>query len=243
MIGGDLRALYLLWLCAADDDYNDPAEMIEPPVPHGISDMATHGGELLSFFGLDPFLLLAAGQDVEAAPTDESKDQALARWVRDLNGERSKDLLLQLLSGDTVSVKANLLAEARDSQTPANWPTTDRQRSLGELLRQTEVLRSNENTKQARKAKAKAKREAAKADRKRKERMKEMVQDPEGSLSRLQTSHRQAEMSVRVWGRNYVEKTEQLCHSSLGQRSVPEQHMTPVMFAKRGIEENAAKSS
>ena len=96
--------------------------MIEPPVPHGISDMATHGGELLSFFGLDPLLLLAAGQDVEAAPTDESKDQVLARWVQDLNDQRAKDLLLQLLSGDTASVKANLLAEARDSQTPASWP-------------------------------------------------------------------------------------------------------------------------
>jgi hypothetical protein len=36
----------------------------------------------------------------------------------------------------TVIVKANLLAEARDSQTPANWPATDKQRSLGELLRQ-----------------------------------------------------------------------------------------------------------
>ena len=96
---------------------------------------------------------------------------------RTLNSERTKDLLLQLLSGDTVSLKANLLAEARDSRTPANWPTTDRQRIFGELLQQTEVLRSNENAKQARKAKAKAEREAAKADRERQERMKEMVQD------------------------------------------------------------------
>ena len=172
LVGGDLRALYLLWLCAADDDYNDPAEMIEPPVPHGISDVMTYGGELLSFFGLDPLLLLAAGQNVEAAPADQSKDHALAQWVQDLKSEKAKDLLLQILSGDTNSVKAKLLAEVRDSQTPANWPTTDRQRSLGELLRQTEVLRSNENAKQARKAKAKAEREAAKAERKRKERMK-----------------------------------------------------------------------
>jgi len=29
LMSGDLRALYLLWLCAADDDYNDPAELIE----------------------------------------------------------------------------------------------------------------------------------------------------------------------------------------------------------------------
>ena len=99
------------------------------------------------------------------------------------------------MSGDTNSVKAKLLAEVRDSQTPANWPTTDRQRSLGELLRQTEVLRSNENAKQARKAKAKAARETAKADRKRKERMKEMVQDPKKWL-------REAEQLVDARGTN-----------------------------------------
>jgi len=202
---GDLRALYLLWSCAADDDYNDPAEMIEPPVPHGIADMATHGGELLSFFGLDPLLLFAAGQDVEVAPTDESKEQALARWVRDLENKRAKDSLLQLLSGDTVSVKANLLAEARDSQTPTNWPTTDKQRSLGELLRQTEVLRSNENAKQARKAKAKAKREAAKVDRERKQRMKEMVQDPKKWL-------REAEQLVDARGTHNYETAAEILY-------------------------------
>ena len=28
LLSGDLRALYLLWLCAANDDYNDPAEIL-----------------------------------------------------------------------------------------------------------------------------------------------------------------------------------------------------------------------
>ena len=115
LINGDLRTLYLLWLCAADDDYNDPVEMIEPPVPHGIPDLATHGGDLLSFFGLDPLLLVAAGQDVEPAPTDESKNEPLVQWIHSLDNQRAKDFLLQLLSGDTASVKANLLAEVRDS--------------------------------------------------------------------------------------------------------------------------------
>ncbi len=178
LIGGDLRALYLLWLCAVDDDYNDPAEMIEPPVPHGVSDMATYGGELLSFFGLDPLLLVAAGKDVEAAPADESKDEPLARWVQTLNGQRAKSLLLQFLSGDTASLKASVLAEVRDSQTPDGWPTADKQRSFAELLQQTEVLRSAENAKQARKVEAKTRREAAKAERKRADRMEEMVKEP-----------------------------------------------------------------
>jgi hypothetical protein len=176
-MSGDLRVLYLLWLCAADDN-NDPEEMIEPPVPHGIAESATYGGELLTFFGLDPLLLVAAGKDVNAAPVDESQDRA-ARWVNALDEQPAKDMLLRFLIGDTASVKANLLAEIRDSQTPDSWPTSDKQRSLGELLQKTAVLRAEEDAKRVRKAQAKAKQEAAKAERERADRMKEMLENPD----------------------------------------------------------------
>lgn len=202
LIGGDLRALYLLWLCAANDGYNDPTELIEPPVPHGVGDMSTRFGELLSFFGLDSLLLVAAGKDVEAAPADESRDEPLARWVQTLNGQRAKDLLLQLLSGDTAGLKASMLAEIRDSQTPDGWPTADKQRSFAELLQQTEVLRSAENAKQARKVKSRAKREAAQTECKRADRMKEMAKDPKRWL-------REAEQLVDAKGtKNYKAAAE-----------------------------------
>jgi len=177
LMSGDLRALYLLWLCAADDDYNDPAEMIEPPVPHGIGESVTYGGEILTFFGLDPLLLVAAGQNVNAAPKDESQDRA-ARWVNALDEQPAKDLLLRFLTGDTAGEKARLLAEIRDSQTPDGWPTSDKQRTLDELLQKTAALRAEEVANQARKDQAKAKREAAKAERERVERMQEMLKDP-----------------------------------------------------------------
>ncbi|MEM7315951.1 MAG: hypothetical protein AAF497_22675 [Planctomycetota bacterium] len=32
LTSGDLRPLYVFWLCGADDDYNDPNETTEPPV-------------------------------------------------------------------------------------------------------------------------------------------------------------------------------------------------------------------
>jgi len=182
LTNGDLRALYLLWLCAAYDDYTDPDEIVEPPVPHGISGMETRCGELLWFFGLDPLMLRAAGKGVEAAPSDRSKDQPVAQWIKSLDDPRASDLLLELLTGDTAGVKARALAEVRDSQSPSHWPTTDKRRSFAELLGQTEDLRSDENAKAARKAEAKAKREAAKAERQRAERMKEMVKDPKSWL-------------------------------------------------------------
>lgn len=153
LIGGDLRVLYLLWLCAADDDHNDPVEMIEPPVPHGIAESATYGGEILAFFGLDPLLLVAAGMDVDAAPTAESQDH-VARWVNALDEQPVKDMLLRFLTGDMASVKRKILAEIRGLKTPDDWPTSDKRRSFDELLRKTSVLRTNDAAKQAQKAHA-----------------------------------------------------------------------------------------
>lgn len=178
LMHGDLRPLYLLWLCAADDDYNDPQESIEPPVPYGIADWSMYGGELLPFFGLDPLLLVAAGKDVHAAPTDASQDPS-ARWVNALDEQSAKDMLLRLLTGDMASVKANLLAQIRDSQTPGDWPTTDKQRTFDQLLQNAAALRAEEAAKQARKAQAQAKREAAKAERERADRMNEMLKSPD----------------------------------------------------------------
>lgn len=179
LISGDLRALYLLWLCAADDAYNDPAEMIEPPVPHGIAETATYGEEVLSFFGLDPLLLVAAGRGVPPAPNAEDENQPVAQWMESLDPRQAKEVLRRLLLGDAAGEKASLLAEIRDSQPADGWPTSDLKRSFDELLQNTEALRAKEEAKQARKAQAKAKRAAAKAERERAERMQEMVKQPD----------------------------------------------------------------
>jgi len=204
LISGDLRALYLLWLCAADDDYNDPEEMIEPPVPHGIAESATYGGEILTFFGLDPLLLVAAGKDVNAAPTDESQDHA-ARWVNTLDEQQAKDMLLRFLIGDTACEKARLLAAIRDSQTPDGWPTSDKQRTFDKLLQKTAALRVDEDAKQVRKAQAKAKREAAKADRERTDRMKEMLKNPDRWL-------RESERLVDAGGTHNYKAAAEILH-------------------------------
>lgn len=129
------------------------------------------------FFGLDPLLLVAAGKDVDAAPTAESQNHA-ARWVNALDEQPAKAMLLRFLTGDMASVKANLLAEIRDSQIPRDWPTSDKQRTFDELLQKTATLRAEETAKQARKAQAKAQRDAAKAERERADRMKDMLKNP-----------------------------------------------------------------
>lgn len=179
LMSGDLRALYVLWLCAADDDYNDPEKTIEPPVPYGISEAAVYGDIVLSFFGLDPLLLVSAGRDVPSAPNTQSEQEQVAKWMESLNLQRARELLLRILIDDAAAEKARLLAEIRDSQTSNSWPTSDRQRTFSQLLQQTAELRTAEDAKQARKAQAKAQREVAKAERHRAERMQEMLKAPD----------------------------------------------------------------
>ena len=186
LINGDLRALYLLWLCAADDDYNAPEEIAEPPVPHGIAELADHSGELLEFYGLDPLLLQAAGKDLDAVPPEQAAEKPVQAWAKSLKTQQARDLLVDLLTKDTAGLKARLLAEVRDAQPQATWPTTDLQRTFAELLTQAELLRSAAEKKAATKAAAKAKRDAAQAEKKRQARMIEMSKAPKKWLGTVE---------------------------------------------------------
>lgn len=134
--------------------------MIEPPVPHGIADIATQCGEFPWFFGLDPFLLSVAGEDLPKAPADDSQDRP-AKWVDALDEPASKQVLLQLLLEDTPAEKARVLAEIRDSQVSAAWPTSEKGRSLEDLWRESNALREKEDAREARQAEAKAARQRA----------------------------------------------------------------------------------
>ena len=182
LLKGDLRALYVLWLCAAGDENYDPRELIEPPVPHGIAAIAKHCEELLSFFGLDPLSLLAAGEDLPDAPPERDRNP-VDHWLSTLDEQLAKERLRRLLDGDTASEKARLLAEIRDSASPADWPTTNKQRSFDELRQRTVALRELENEKQAREALLKAQRDSEKAKRQRASRLKEMAKAPDKWLA------------------------------------------------------------
>lgn len=179
LIGGDLRALYLLWLCAADDDFNDPEEIIEPPVPHGLADMPDGCYQLLPFFGLDPLLIEAAGDGTGTAPETSSVQQNIDHWIATTDNDKAKALLRDFLTKDAMGVKANLLAEIRDAQTFVTWPVTKTNRTLEQLFEHAKVLRLEENIKHDRKVAAKTKRAAAKAEKLRQERMKEMLANPQ----------------------------------------------------------------
>ena len=178
LVAGDLRALYLLWLCAAYDDYLDPLDLIEPPVPGGLAELKHSAAALLEFFGLDPLMLVAASEGAPSATDRQDEEQQIADWIDGLGNDEPKRHLRRLLVENTPTVKAELIAMIRKSTASSDWPTVVLGRSFHDLLERTEDIRAEQETKERLKREAQAKREAAKLQQQREERMREMVKEP-----------------------------------------------------------------
>ncbi len=195
LIAGDLRALYLLWLCVAGDENFDPSETVEPPVPLGLHDFDLKLDGMFRFYGIDPLMANAAA-DVPlprgkthkkaSTPVILSPAERLKPWLKSLDAKQAKDHLEQLLAGDTAAVKAEILAavaQDRANSKQAEWPTVELNRTVETLLKQTEVLRERLEAAEKKRQAAKAKRDAAKAQQVRKKRMAEMINDPQKWLA------------------------------------------------------------
>ncbi|REJ96898.1 MAG: hypothetical protein DWQ34_03145 [Planctomycetota bacterium] len=201
LVAGDPRVLYLLWLCAANDQSASP-DRNEPPVPGGLAECLDSCGALLEFFGLDPLILVAASEDAPALPAQEDLEQRVEAYVEAFSDRESKRLLRRLLVEDAAVVKAEMLAALRESEPRTDWPTVALGRSFAELLERTEVLCAEHDVQEQRQGEAAAQREAAKQERKRQDRMKLMVKAPQKWL-------REAEKLVAARGtRNYKAAAE-----------------------------------
>lgn len=182
LLEGDLRALYVLWLCAAMDDQFAPADAVEPPVPGGLSECMETYSPFLEFFGLDPLILMAASEESPDAPKRLSHDQLCRQWVNKLGTAESKHLLHKFLSEDANTVQSEIIATIRCNAGSTDWPTASPDRTLQTLLDRTEQLRVDQNEKEQKKRKVAAKRSAAKEEKKRQKRMEKMVKNPEAWL-------------------------------------------------------------
>lgn len=184
LIAGDLRALYVLWLCAATSTSYSDETMMEPPVPHGLAAFPRDATEILGFFESDPLLVDAAATGIPAFNAQSSQVDLVTSWLSDTSDSRRTEIVRRLLSEDPVALKAELLSEIRDSRQAVAWPVEPPTRMLNQLLDKCELLRREEEEKEQKKAIAKAKLEADKAEKQRQARMAEMKSDPEPWLKK-----------------------------------------------------------
>lgn len=184
LIGGDLRALYVLWLCNAILSSDEEEALMEPPVPHGLGDLPDEAAALLVFFEADPLLVDAAAIDIPTFDAQGAQYDSIKTWMARIADSRRNEIIQRLLSEDPIAVKAELLSEIRASQPAATWPVEPPARNAVQLLKTCEVLRQRENEMLKKKAAAKAKREAENAEKLRQARMVEMRSDSEPWLKK-----------------------------------------------------------
>jgi hypothetical protein len=184
LIAGDLRALYVLWLCCAMDSNEDMAELMEPPIPHGLAVFPSQAKELLPFFTVDPLLIDAAATGILAYQVQATQEDAVSSWLTSMPSSKQVEIIQRLLSQDPNELKAELLSEIRQSQQAVDWPVELPKRTISELMEICEGVRKKEDDRLERLALTKAKRQADKAEKIRQVRMAEMKSAPEEWLTK-----------------------------------------------------------
>ncbi len=182
LVTGDLRALYAFWLCAAMDDNCDVDDIVEPPVPAGLSQCDEAFDSLMEFFSLDPLMLVAAAEGTLAAPQRASDDQQVRRWVEQLSEADSRELLIRFLTEQPDAVKNETIAAIRNRGETPDWPTTSLGRSIAALLDRTSQLQADQQAKEQKEQAAAAERAEAQKEQERQDRMKKMVKEPRAWL-------------------------------------------------------------
>lgn len=163
LVGGDLRALYLGWLLAAQDGELEDSEP-EPPVPPGLRTLSGALQAFADFLRLDPDLVRAAAEhspSMAAGPDDA----ALPRWIAGLPEVEKTEMLVRVAGDAPIAVRAELLRRFRQAHRTDATPA-DGGRTVGELLEAADRIaeeRSRAEAEQKAREKARREREAAEA--------------------------------------------------------------------------------
>ena len=178
LIRGDLRVLYVLWLCGMRDAYSGEWETVEPPVPAGLAQVSDACSDLTTFYGLNPLMLVAAAEQSAPAFERVSEDEIVAQWVKSQTSEDCRELVRRLLLDKTHQVRAETMAQI-GSQTPtADWPTTPGTRTFEQLWKRTEQLREEEKERERIQKEKAVRQEAEQKAKARQERMVKIAKEP-----------------------------------------------------------------
>lgn len=162
LAGGDLRALYLGWLLAAQDGEMEDDEP-EPPVPPGLGTPSGALKAFADFLRLDPDLVQVAAErspPMAAGPGDA----ALPGWIAALPEAEKTELLVRVAGDAPAAVRAELLRRFRRAHRTDAAPA-DGGRTVGELLEAADRIAEERSRAEAeRKAREKARREREAAE-------------------------------------------------------------------------------
>ena len=156
LIDGDLRPLYLSWLCACHYGALDSELAIEPPVPAGLGRVPDSINAMIELFGLDPMVVAAAAKRSPTHAPMPDQRAAMTEWLGTIDPALLRQWMLQSLTGEFTAMKASGLKAFRDSGIgESQQSAAEGTRTYSELLELAETL-SKEKQKRERTRKEEA---------------------------------------------------------------------------------------
>jgi hypothetical protein len=134
LMRGDLRAAYLAWLLAVQEDEVDDKEP-EPPVPAGLAALTAAQEAMIEYLRVDPDLVAAAAS-ASARTTDDRK--ALLRWVAALSAKEKTAWLERAIVEPDLVIGAEL---ERTFRAKKKTRRAQSRRTVAQLRAQAEARR------------------------------------------------------------------------------------------------------
>jgi len=155
ILKGDLRALYLAWLLAVQNEELDPSDT-EPPVPAGLGTLSASLQRWAQFLRIDDHLMVAA---VEGSALAATEPTGLRQWLAALPTDQKDALLLDVVQDNTsphigITLLRRFRSEAGNDASAKSYTG----RTVGQIIDRADVLREAYEAKQARATKRKRRR-------------------------------------------------------------------------------------
>lgn len=134
---GDQRVLYLMWLATAFS-----GDSIEPPVPAGLQSLTSALSELGAFYELPSDLIAAAAKESGELPKNINSQSPIDAWLKQQSESDLRELAASFLGENFASARESVLLKICKQSGQSCWPTSESNRTLGELHAAAVELRS-----------------------------------------------------------------------------------------------------
>jgi len=148
LIDGDLRPLYVAWLCGRQGDEVDSDSVKEPPVPAGLGRSSVSVATMLDFFDVDPFALAAAAEQSAPLPQLPDRNVGMTDWLESVDTAILRRWLLRFLVDEPAAVRTECLQTFRKSSPVPQWPVAKATRPFSELTQRAEQLAEAEKVRE-----------------------------------------------------------------------------------------------
>ncbi len=97
--------------------------------------------EMARFYEIDSEMIEAVAERSPNAPREVDQHKHVRNWLKSLSAVQVRDLALQLITGDTAGVRADVLAQIRESSESVSWPVAQSTRTVADLYEAAAKLR------------------------------------------------------------------------------------------------------